>query len=61
MWFAARGHVLWEVGIAMAVANVVGAQVGTRVALKHGSALVRKVFIAVVSALILKTAWDALH
>ncbi|HEU4531830.1 MAG TPA: TSUP family transporter [Steroidobacteraceae bacterium] len=61
VWFAARGHVLWEVGIAMAVANVVGAQVGTRVALKHGSALVRKVFIAVVSALILKTAWDALH
>ncbi len=61
VWFAARGHVLWELGIAMAVCNVLGALVGTRLAVRHGSALVRKVFIAVVSALILKTAWDALH
>jgi uncharacterized membrane protein YfcA len=43
----------------MAVANVAGSLLGTRVALKHGAGFVRVVFIVVVSALILKTAHDA--
>jgi len=43
----------------MAVANVAGSLLGTRVALKHGAGFVRVVFIVVVSALILKTAYDA--
>jgi uncharacterized membrane protein YfcA len=44
----------------MAVCNVAGAQVGSHLAIRHGSGLVRVVFIAVVSCLIAKTAWDAL-
>lgn len=56
---AATGHVWWHYGLAMAVANVVGSLLGTRVALRHGAGFVRAVFIAVVSALILKTAYDA--
>jgi uncharacterized membrane protein YfcA len=44
----------------MAACNIAGALLGTRLALRHGSALVRKVFVVVVVALILKTAWDAL-
>jgi uncharacterized protein len=43
----------------MAMANVVGSLLGTRLALKHGSGLVRVVFIVVASALILKTGFDA--
>ena len=43
----------------MALANVAGSQIGSRLALKHGSAFVRRVFIVVVAALIVKTAWDA--
>jgi uncharacterized membrane protein YfcA len=43
----------------MAVANVAGNQVGSDLALRHGSRFVRKVFIVVVLALILKTAYDA--
>ena len=43
----------------MAVANVAGSLIGARVALKHGASFVRKVFIVVVGALILKTAYDA--
>jgi uncharacterized membrane protein YfcA len=43
----------------MAVANVVGSLLGTRLALKHGTAFVRVFFIVVVSALILKTGFDA--
>ena len=57
--FALKGHVWWKLGLAMAVANVVGSLLGTRLALKHGSGFVRLFFIFVVSALILKTSYDA--
>ncbi len=57
--FAAKGHVWWHVGLVMAVANVAGSLVGTRLALKHGAGFVRGVFIVVVGALILKTGYDA--
>jgi len=43
----------------MAVANVAGSLIGTRLALQHGTGFVRTVFIGVVGALILKTGWDA--
>jgi uncharacterized membrane protein YfcA len=43
----------------MAIANVLGSLAGTHLALKHGTGFVRGVFIAVVSALILKTGYDA--
>lgn len=56
---AAKGHVWWQLGIVMAVANVAGSQVGSKLALRHGSRFVRKAFIVVVSALIVKTAYDA--
>lgn len=58
MVFAAGGHVLWAVGAAMAVSNLVGAQVGARLAIRHGSVLVRRVFLVVVSVLIARLTWD---
>ena len=57
--FAYKGHVWWHFALAMAAANVVGSLLGTRLALKHGTGFVRLVFIGVVSALILKTGYDA--
>jgi uncharacterized membrane protein YfcA len=57
--FAWTGHVWWHIAVAMAVANVAGSLLGTRLALKHGAGFVRGVFIVVVSGLILKTGWDA--
>jgi uncharacterized membrane protein YfcA len=57
--FTLKGHVWWHFAIVMAVANVVGSLAGTHMALKHGTGFVRGVFIAVVSALILKTGYDA--
>ena len=56
--FAAKGHVWWHVAAGVAVANVAGSLLGTRLALKHGAGFVRGAFIAVVAALILKTAYD---
>jgi hypothetical protein len=59
--FAAGGHVLWVLGAAMAGANLLGSQLGTRLALRRGSAWVRRVFVVVVSALVLRLAWDVLQ
>ena len=57
--FAYKGHVWWHFALTMAVANVLGSLLGTRLALKHGSGFVRVVFMVVVGALILKTGFDA--
>ena len=57
--FAWTGHVWWTVALVLAVANVAGSLIGTRLALKHGAGFVRAVFIVVVGALILKTGYDA--
>ena len=57
--FSLKGHIWWQVGLVMAVANVAGSLVGTHLALKHGAGFVRGVFIVVVGALILKTGYDA--
>lgn len=59
MLFVAKGHIWWHFVLAMALANVLGSLLGTRMALKHGTGFVRAVFIVVVSALILKTGYDA--
>jgi hypothetical protein len=60
LMFGMTGEIFWLLGLAMAACNVVGAQVGSHLAIRHGSSFVRTVFIAVVSCLIAKTAWDAL-
>lgn len=57
--FVAKGHIWWHFVLAMALANVLGSLLGTRMALKHGTGFVRGVFLLVVSALILKTSYDA--
>lgn len=57
--FIVKGHVWWHYVVVMAVANVLGSFLGTRMALRHGVGFVRAVFILVVFALILKTSFDA--
>ena len=57
--FAIKGHVWWHFVLAMAIANILGSLAGTHLALKLGTGFVRGVFIVVVSALILKTSYDA--
>lgn len=61
LWFGYSGHLLWQLGLMMAVCQVAGSLLGTRLAIRHGSAFVRKLFLLVVSVLILKMGFDALH
>ncbi|MSQ56198.1 MAG: sulfite exporter TauE/SafE family protein [Limnohabitans sp.] len=58
--FSWQGHVWWHMALPLAIANVGGSFLGSRMALVHGSQFVRWVFIFVVSLLILKTGFDAL-
>ena len=57
--FAMKGYVWWHLAVPMAIANILGAFIGTHMALRHGTGFVRAIFIVVVSALILKTGYDA--
>lgn len=56
--FQLTGHIWWKLGLLMAIANVTGAIIGSRLAIRGGSPLVRKVFLAVTVLLILRVAWD---
>ncbi len=59
LWFGWSGNVMWQLGLGMAVCGVAGSLVGSRTAIKLGSAFVRKLFLAVVCSLVLKTTYDA--
>ena len=57
-YFAPNGYYLPVLAVVMAIGNIGGSFLGTHLALRHGSGFVRKVFLIVVSALIVKFAWD---
>lgn len=59
LWFGYSGHLLWQLGLMMAVCQIAGSLVGTRLAIRHGSVFVRKLFLVVVGVLIIKTSADA--
>jgi uncharacterized membrane protein YfcA len=50
--FGINGAVIWQIGIIMGFANITGAIIGSRLAIKGGSTLVRKVFLLVTIVLI---------
>ncbi len=52
--FGISGAVIWQIGIIMGISNITGAIIGSRLAIKGGSTLVRKVFLIVTFALIIK-------
>jgi uncharacterized protein len=57
-YFVPNGYLLPMLAAGMALANVSGSMVGTRLALKHGSGFIRNAFLVVVGGLIVKFAWD---
>ena len=56
--FGIHGAIIWQIGLALGVANVTGAVLGSRLAIRGGSTLVRKVFLIVTVALIIKVGID---
>lgn len=59
-FFSLNVEILWKVAAVMAVCNLSGAVVGSRLAIRHGAAFVRKMFLGVVIALIAKMSFDLL-
>ncbi|MBJ8345562.1 TSUP family transporter [Antrihabitans sp. YC2-6] len=58
IFFAATGNVLWAVGAAMAGCNILGAVLGSRIALSRGSGFVRIVLLVVVVAMVIRLGWQ---
>lgn len=59
--FGLGGFINWKLALALAVANVVGAQLGARTVLKGGSTLVRVALLGLVVTLCAKLGWDLLQ
>lgn len=60
IYFSSTGHVLFEYAIPMAVFNVAGAFLGTKLALLKGNKFIRIFFLIVIFGTILRFAWDIL-
>jgi hypothetical protein len=56
--FGLSGSVLWVLGLVMGTANLIGGYLGARTAISRGNSFVRKVFLIVLSGLIIKLGYD---
>ena len=57
-YFSASVQMMWALAAVMAVCSLTGSIIGTSMAMRHGSGFVRKMFLAVVSVLIIRLAYD---
>lgn len=57
-FFIPAGHVLFSLGLMMAVANVLGSLLGVKMALKYGSGFIRILFLILVSVLICRLGYQ---
>jgi uncharacterized membrane protein YfcA len=58
LFFIIGGHVYYGVGLTMAAGQVIGGRLGSRFVMRKGAQFIRPVFIAVVTAIILKLVYD---
>lgn len=56
--FGVHGQLIWQLGLAMGAANLLGGLLGARMAIRGGNEFVRRVFLIVVLALIVKLGYD---
>lgn len=59
--FGYHSAIFFKLGFYLATCNVFGAVLGARLAIRGGSALIRKVFLGVLLLLVLRLAWDIFH
>ncbi|WP_067843925.1 TSUP family transporter [Nocardia lijiangensis] len=58
IFFGLTGHILFALGVTMAVANIAGAIAGSRMALSRGAEFVRVVLLVVVVAMVIRLGWQ---
>jgi uncharacterized membrane protein YfcA len=57
-FFAWHGSVVWVAGFAMGAASLIGAQIGSRLVLRHGAGLVRPALVAMCTIVAIKLLSD---
>lgn len=58
LYFAFANHILYHIALPMAACNVLGSMVGARLAILKGSQFVRILFLVVVTAFVIRIAYD---
>jgi hypothetical protein len=57
--FALGGHILWGIGLAMGVAQIAGATLGARMAMRVGAGLIKPLIVVVCVAMAARLFWQA--
>ena len=52
--FASNSEILWQAGLALAIGNALGGYLGVRTAIAKGAEMIRRVFVIVIIAMIVK-------
>ena len=60
VYFAGSGHILYRYALPMALFNILGSLFGARLAILRGNSFIRKVFLVVVMATLLRLGYDLL-
>jgi uncharacterized protein len=55
--FAFGGKIVWSVGLVMGLAQFAGAQIGSRLAIRNGAAIIRPLLVIVCIAMALRLLW----
>ncbi|CAM5205038.1 TSUP family transporter [Oligella ureolytica] len=56
--FILGGKVVWSVGLAMMVGQVIGATIGSKVMISHGARLIRPIIVTVCFLMVIRYLWD---
>ena len=56
--FISQGNYILEIAIIMAVSNVIGSVIGSRMAILRGNAFIRQLFLFVVCIMIIRYGYD---
>lgn len=56
--FIPHGNILWAIGLLLGASNMLGAFAGAHIVTKHGAPFIRKIFIIILSATIVKFGYD---
>lgn len=59
--FVAFGAVLWKVGLVMGAGQFIGAQLGSRHAMRKGAAIIKPLLVGASVALAIRLLWDPTH
>lgn len=60
LMFALNGKILYLAGIPMALAMIVGARVGSKIAIKNGAKIIKPIFVTIALALTMKLLYSSL-